>query len=145
MSMLGTQAEAEEVVQETLIVAFRGMADWRGEGSVKAWLYGIARRQCARRVAKRVRQERRLRLVHDAPAEGDLPQDVVERRRRAQAVRAAVGRLKPTEREVVVLRYEAGLSYREIASICQIDEAAARKRASRALINLRGQIDSEVL
>jgi len=145
MSMLGSQAEAEEVVQETLIAAFRGMSEWRGEGSVRAWLYGIARRLCAKRVAKRVRRDRRLRLVHDAGVEADLPHDIVERTRRAQAVRSAVANLKPSEREVVVLRYQSGLAYREIAAICEIDETAARKRASRALISLRGQFDSEVL
>lgn len=137
MALLGDQAEAEEVLQEALLAAYDGMPGFRAEGSVKAWLCGIARRMCARRLAKRVRRERRLRLVHDAGKPGELPDAAVEARRRAEVVRAALEELKPSDREALLLRYEAGLSYREIADLQNIDEPAARKRASRALARLR--------
>jgi len=144
MAMLGSQAEAEETVQETLITAHGALASYRGEGSVRAWLFGIARRLCARRIETRVRRDRKLRLVHDATADAGQPDDVVERRRRARRVRAALEELKPSERDVVVLRYESGLSYREIAEAVGIDEAAARKRTSRALGRLRLILKDEV-
>lgn len=144
MALLGTQGEAEEVAQETLIAAHGAMASYRGEGTVRAWLCGIARRMCARRIETRVRRDRRLRLVHDAGGPGVLPDDVIERRRRAERVRFALEALKPSERDVVVLRYEAGLSYREIAQECGIDEVAARKRTSRALARLRDVLKDEV-
>lgn len=144
MAMLGNQAEAEETVQEALIAAHDAMASYRGDGSVRAWLFGIARRLCARRIETRVRRERKLRLVHDAGEGGGLPDDVMERHRRAVVVRAALEDLKPSERDAVLLRYEAGLSYREIAEACGIDEAAARKRASRALMRLRDVLKHEV-
>ena len=137
MALLGSQAEAEETAQETLIDAHAGMAGFRGTGSVRAWLFTIARRKCARRLETRGRRERRLRLVHDAGAEAELPDRTVELRRRAARVREALGRLKPSERDAVVLRYESGLAYREIAEVCGIDEAAARKRVSRALGRMR--------
>lgn len=143
MAMLGSQAEADETVQESLIAAHDGMAQWRGEASIRAWLFGIARRMCARRLETRGRQERRLRLVHDADADARLPDEVVEARRRAVKVRAALEQLKPSERDVVLLRYESGLSFREIAVVCGIDEAAARKRASRALEGLRSLLSDE--
>lgn len=144
MAMLGDQAEAEETVQEALIAAHDAMASYRGDGSVRAWLCGIARRMCARRIETRVRRERKLRLVHDAGESAGLPDDVIEGRRRALIVRAALDDLKPSERDAVLLRYEAGLSYREIAEACGIDEAAARKRASRALGRLREVLKDEV-
>ncbi len=137
MALLGDQAEAEETLQEAMLAAYQSMATWRAEGSVRAWLYGIARRMCARRLAKRVRRERRLRLVHDAGTTAALPDAVVETRRRAAALREALEELKPSDREALLLRYESGLSFREIAAVCGIDEPAARKRASRALVRLR--------
>ncbi|MEM9192393.1 MAG: sigma-70 family RNA polymerase sigma factor [Myxococcota bacterium] len=143
MALLGSQGEAEEVAQETLIAAHRAMASYRGDGSVRSWLFGIARRMCARRIETRVRRERKLRLVHDAGS-GDVPEDAVERQQRATLVRNALEDLKPSERDVVLLRYEAGLSYREIASACGIDEAAARKRASRALHRLRTALKDQL-
>lgn len=144
MALLGSQAEAEEAAQETFLAAHDALADYRGEGSVRAWLFGIARRKCARRIATRVRREARLRLVHDADAERGIPEELLDLRRRAARVRDALEGLKPTEREAVLLRYQAELGYDEIAAACGIEEAAARKRVSRALDRLRGLLRDEV-
>jgi RNA polymerase sigma-70 factor (ECF subfamily) len=64
-------------------------------------------------------------------------------RERAERARAALAKLKPSEREAVVLRFEAGLSFRELAIACGVDEAAARKRVSRALSRLREELGEE--
>ena len=144
MALLGSQADAEEVVQETLIAAHKAMGSYRGDGTVRAWLYGIARRQCARHFEKKRSQKRHLRLVPDRDS-GDDPQQAILVRRRAEAVRSALERLKPSEREALVLRYQADLSFREIASICGIEVAAARKRASRGLERLRTLLPAEVM
>ena len=143
MAMLGSQAEAEETAQETLLAAHDAMASYRGEGSVRAWLFGIARRMCARRLERRVRQDRRLRLVHDASADAGMPDDQVEARRNARVVRDALEQLKPSERDALLLRYDGGLSYREIGEATGLDEATARKRASRGLCRLREILKQE--
>ena len=57
-----------------------------------------------------------------------------------ERLRNALAELKPSEREAVVLRYDAGLSFREVAAACGVDEAAARKRVSRALSRLRASL-----
>lgn len=142
MAFLGSQAEAEEAVQETLLAAYDGFAQFRGEGSLKAWLFGIARRVCARRVETRVRREQRLRLIHgdaDAPDADAL----LALRRRAERVRQSLEDLKPSERDAVVLRYDGELSFREVAVACGVDEPTARKRVSRALERLRLALKEE--
>jgi RNA polymerase sigma-70 factor (ECF subfamily) len=145
MALLGDAAEAEETTQETLIAAFDAFPQYRGEGSVRGFLFGIARRLCAKRLTTLVRRERRLQLVHDATPESQTPADLLDRRRRAMRVRDALEALKPSEREAVVLRYESGLPYREIAELMAIDEPAARKRVSRALLQLRTTLTDEVM
>jgi RNA polymerase sigma-70 factor, ECF subfamily len=142
MALLGVQADADEAVQETLLAAHQAMAGYRGEGTVRAWLCGIARRVCARQVEGRRRRERPIELV--PPDAGD-PLGGFAARRRARAVREALGRLKPTERDALVLRYVAGLAHREIAVAMEIDEAAARKRVSRALVRVRDLLPAEEL
>jgi RNA polymerase sigma-70 factor, ECF subfamily len=137
MAMLGSQAEAEECVQEVLLAAHDAFPQWRGEGSVRAFVFGIARRMCARRLEMRGRRERRLRLVHDAGSAPVDPEGLLAARREAERVRDALERLKPSERDAVVMRYQGGLEYREIAASCGIDEAAARKRVSRGLLRMR--------
>ncbi|MFT3695440.1 MAG: RNA polymerase sigma factor [Kofleriaceae bacterium] len=130
MALTGSQADADEVVQETLLRAHRAMPTYRGEGSVKAWLCGIARHVCAHVLELRQRGDR----LETALAVIDRDDSVkVE----ARELRAALQTLKPSEREALVLRYVADLSHREIAVACGIDEAAARKRISRALAKMR--------
>lgn len=137
MAMLGSQAEAEECVQEVLIAAHDGFEGYRGEGTVRAFLFGIARKMCARRLEMRGRRERRLRLVHDAEADASTPEHLVAARREAERVRDALEKLKPSERDAVVMRYQGGLDYREIGAACGIDEVAARKRVSRGLARMK--------
>jgi RNA polymerase sigma-70 factor (ECF subfamily) len=142
MAFTGSQAESEELVQETLIAAFDAFPQYRAEGSVRAWIFGIARRICGRHTEMRTRRESRLRLVHDTRPRPDTSELAVEKER-AERARAALAKLKPSEREAVVLRYESGLSFKELAIACGVDEAAARKRVSRALAKLRAELGEE--
>lgn len=142
MAFTGVQAEAEELVQETLLAAFDAFPSFRREGSVRAWLFGIARRLCGRHTEMRSRRERRLRLVHDTGRVPDASELALERER-AERARSAIAELKPSEREAVVLRYQSGLSFQEVAQAAGIDEANARKRVSRALARLRDVLGEE--
>jgi RNA polymerase sigma-70 factor, ECF subfamily len=139
MALLGSQADAEEAVQETLLRAHHAMTAYRAEGSVKAWLCGIARHVCAHVLETRRRSRELLEVV---PNEGEA-RDAFAVRRRARALRDGLDKLKPSERESLVLRYVADLSHREIAEACGLDEAAARKRISRALERLRTVMPTE--
>jgi RNA polymerase sigma-70 factor (ECF subfamily) len=139
-AMLGEQAEADEALQETLLAAYDGAAAFRAEGSARSWLYGIARRTCARRIEIRTRQARRKALL----TAGDAPEPAADQQlddaRRGEAVRRALEALRPTEREAVLLRYGSELSFREVANACGIAEDAARQRVSRALAKLREKL-----
>src|SRR6476646_6524302 len=139
MSLLGSRADADEATQDTLLRAHRAMPTYRGEGSVKAWLCGIARHVCAHVLETRRRGRELLEIV---PAEGEQ-RDAFEARRRTRLVREALEKLKPSEREALVLRFVADLSHREIAVACGLDEAAARKRTSRALARLLSIVPTE--
>jgi RNA polymerase sigma-70 factor (ECF subfamily) len=140
MALVGSQAEAEDLLQETLLAAHDGIDAFRAEGSIRAWLFSIVRRKCARHLERRTRQTSRLRLVHDAnrPLPAD---DLMAARERAERARAALDAVRPSEREAVLLRYQAGLSFREVGEALSIDEGAARKRVSRALARLREALD----
>ncbi len=145
MAFCGSQAEAEELAQETLIAAYEAFGQFRGESSVKAFVFGVARRTCARANERRARREGRLRLIEGgADAAGRDAREVAILRQRAQRLRDALEQLRPTEREALLLRYEADLSFREVADACGCDEPAARKRASRGLARLRELLGDEL-
>lgn len=139
MALLGSQADADEAVQETLLRAHRAMPTYRAEGTIKAWLCGIARHVCAHVLETRRKGREALELV---PAAGEA-RDAFATRQRARALRDALAKLKPSEREALVLKYVADLSHREIAVACGLDEAAARKRISRALARMRAVMPTE--
>ncbi len=136
MAMVGSQAEAEDLTQETLIIAHDSFESWRSEGSVRSWLFGIARRRCARHLEKMTRRDSRLRLVYDA-AKDPGTEEIVQLRQHAEKARAAISEIRPSEREALLLRFEGELSFREVGIACGIEEAAARKRVSRAVAKLR--------
>lgn len=142
MAFTGSQAESEELVQETLIAALDAFPQYRAEGSVRAWLFGIARRLCGRHTELRARRTERLRLVHDTGRGPDAAEHAIAQERATRA-RTALAKLKPSEREAVVMRFEGELSFRELAAACGVDEAAARKRVSRALARLRDELGEE--
>ncbi len=140
MAITGSQAEADDLTQETLLAAHDAFATYRGDGSIRSWLLGIARRKCARHIERRTRREAKLRLVHDATRQPET-EELLAVRRRAEAARAALDQVRPSEREALLLRYVSELSYREVGSACGIEEAAARKRVSRAIATLRHVLD----
>lgn len=142
MAFTGSQAESEELVQETLIAALAALPSYRGEGTVRAFLFTIARRLAARHMEIGRRREARLRLVHDVEQGADAAEFASDCEQ-ADRARAALARLKPSERDAVVLRFQGELSFREVAEACGVDEAAARKRVSRALGRLREDLGEE--
>jgi RNA polymerase sigma-70 factor (ECF subfamily) len=143
MALLGSQADADEATQETLLRAHRAMATYRGEGTVKAWLCGIARHVCAHMLETR-RKGRAIAELVPVP-DTDTGREQVATRQRARAIRDALAHLKPSERDVLVLRFVAGLSAREIGMAINLDDATARKRISRALARLRSVLPGDSL
>lgn len=142
MALVGSQTEAEDLVQETLLAAHRGFHGYRDEGTVKAWLSSIARRKCARHLETRSRSKSSPNPGPDLPAAASVEEDVLLGRHASRA-RTLLDSIRPSEREALVLRYAVGLTFREVAQACGIDEAAARKRVSRALARLRSQLGAE--
>jgi RNA polymerase sigma-70 factor (ECF subfamily) len=138
MAFTGSQSESEALVEETLSAASSSFSQYRSGKDVKAWIFGLARRICGRHVELRARK-----TGHGAASAREAGSNGGETRAKAERARAALAKLKPSEREAVVLRYEAGLSVRELAIACGVDEAQARKRLSRGLVRLRAELGEE--
>jgi RNA polymerase sigma-70 factor, ECF subfamily len=143
ISLVGSEADAEDVVQHTLVGAYKGLAGFRGGSSVKTWLTGIAVRQAAR--LRRTRGRDRTISISAAPDDnGDSrggPGPVtasataaVDSRIDAEAVLA---RLSPEHRQVIVLRELEGLSYEEIAETLGVPRGTVESRLHRARSELK--------
>ncbi|MCL2825025.1 MAG: RNA polymerase sigma factor [Polyangiaceae bacterium] len=144
MALVGSQLDAQDLAQETLVAAYTSLPNYRSDGSVRAFLFGIARHLCARHVETRSRREVKLRLVHSSQ-DGDSNSDGgaqdasvwLDKREKAERARTALATLRPTERDAVVLRFMCEMTFSEVAGACGVDEPTARKRVSRAIARLR--------
>ena len=129
----GERTEIEELVQDTFVRAFSSIDSFRGESSLRTWLFTIERRL----MLDRRRSERRQRTTvpvqpSDAVTEFDALDSLLAEEAESR-VRKAVNALSPTQREVFSFRVEQGMSYREIAEIVGSTEGAARVHYHNAM------------
>jgi RNA polymerase sigma-70 factor (ECF subfamily) len=129
----GERAEIEELVQDTFVRAFTSIDSFRGDSSLRTWLFTIERRL----MLDRRRSERRQKAMvpveaADAVTEYDALDALVAEEAESK-VRRAVDSLSPMQREVFTLRVEQGMSYRDIAEIVGSTEGAARVHYHNAM------------
>ncbi len=129
----GEREEIEELVQDTFVRAFGSLDAFRGESSLRTWLFTIERRL----MLDRRRSERRQRaMVSNEPSDASTAYDALDGLLAEEAqnrVTTAVQSLSPTQHEVFLLRVEQGLSYKEIAEVVGTTEGAARVHYHNAM------------
>jgi RNA polymerase sigma-70 factor (ECF subfamily) len=130
---VGARGDVEEIVQDTFVRAFASLDSFRGESSLRTWLFTIARRLLLdRRRSERRRGEQVQVQDSDVTTEFD-PLDSVVADETQRRMREAVERLTPTQKEVFTLRVSEGLSYKEIADAVGSTEGAARVHYHNAM------------
>lgn len=133
----GRNDDAEDLTQATYLEALRSARGFRGESALATWLCTIARRQVARHYEserRRARLESKLRLVSAADAEDDLGEDALAD---ADATIAALGRLTPLHRQVLVLKYLDDLTVEEIAGEIRRTRVQVQSLLQRARAGLK--------
>jgi RNA polymerase sigma-70 factor, ECF subfamily len=132
-SLLRDRAAAEDVTALAFERALRKRRSFdRERGNERAWLFGIARNAALDELRRR---SRTAALLTDLPDERSVgPDDEPERR---ASVRAALASLDPRDRELIALKFHAGLSNAEIAKVIGASESAAGTRLHRAVTKLR--------
>jgi RNA polymerase sigma-70 factor (ECF subfamily) len=129
----GATDEVDELVQDTFVRAFASIDSFRGESSLRTWLFTIQRRLLLDRRRSEKRNRRNVAIEEDAAVTEYGALDTVVADETEQRVRGAVNSLSPMQKEVFTLRVNAGLSYREIAAVVGSTEGAARVHYHNAL------------
>jgi RNA polymerase sigma-70 factor, ECF subfamily len=132
-----TPSEADDVAQETLLRAWRGLAAFRGHAGFFTWLYRIAFNEAQRRLARRTPA---AELSDDLPDLRPATHSAVEHRELARALDDAISRLAPDLRAPVLLRDVEGCSTDEAAQILDLKPAALKSRLHRGRMALREQL-----
>jgi RNA polymerase sigma-70 factor (ECF subfamily) len=137
-SILRDAAAAEDVTALTFERAYRKRHRYNAaRGSERQWLFGIARNAAL----DELRRRRRTASLAADPADEAAAAQYDDSDRRA-TVRAALESLDARERELIALKFHAGLSNEEIAGVLRISESNAGTRVHRAVTKLREACES---
>ncbi len=140
-STLGERDDIEELVQDTFVRAFGSIDSFRGDSSLRTWLFTIERRLVVdrRRAARRRKGDVQVQeddLATEFTALDGVVADETEKR-----LVSAMSRLSPMQKEVFTLRVSEGMSYRDIAALVGSTEGAARVHYHNALRAVKELLD----
>lgn len=132
-SVGGDQSVAEDVTQQIFLKLFSVIGQFRGDSEFTTWLYRLVVNQC---LDERRKRKRLLPLGESGamtrPSRKEAQEKEYDQRELAEAVRQAIGELKPKFRLPVLLKYIDGLSYEEIATAMGCSKGTVASRLNRA-------------
>ena len=138
-SLLRDRSAAEDVTAAAFERAYRRSSSFNpARGSMRGWLFGIARNAALDELRRRKRQ---AEMTGEPVADTKPSEEEAEVAMRRAALRQAMSRLSARERELVALKFFAGLSTAEIASVISVSERAAAMRVHRTIEKLRRACD----
>lgn len=140
-STTGDRQLAEEVLQDVMLTAWNGAANFRGHSSVKTWLLAIARYQA---INARTRRQPPPALPLE-PETGDRradPQRLAEQHLAGSELQAAILQLPAEQRETLELLFYQDLSQAEVAMVMKVAPGTVKSRLSRARASLRRLLKS---
>jgi RNA polymerase sigma factor (sigma-70 family) len=162
--ILGSVQDSEDLVQETLLAAWRGLEAFEGRSSVRAWLYRIATNRCLNALRDRARRPRKVQamveppeptrrtepiwlepypdvLLEDVPDRSPGPEARYEAREAVElAFISALQNLPPRQRGALVLRDVLGFRTAEVADTLDTGEASVKGALQRARATLGGRL-----
>jgi RNA polymerase sigma-70 factor (ECF subfamily) len=150
--MLGTEQDAEDVLQETILKVLRSIDNFEERSSLSTWIYRITMNEALMLLRKRKNNTFSVDAEHDDEVGPEEPKEIVdwcclpENEMLDDESRGyldeAVKRLSPALRAVFVLRDIDGLSVREAAETLEISESAVKTRLLRARMQLREDLSN---
>ncbi|MBC7287749.1 MAG: sigma-70 family RNA polymerase sigma factor [Armatimonadetes bacterium] len=149
--LVGDREAAADLTQDTFVRAYQAWRHFRGESQVSTWLYRIAV-NLGRNFLERQSHQRRLMVSLDAPEDEDEarplelpdtapgPDGAVTNEELGSLIARELARLRPEQREIIVLRDIQGLSYQEIARILGCSVQAVKSKLFRARSVMRRRL-----
>ena len=157
LGVIGNREDAEDIVQDAFLKAYKNINSFRGTSSFYTWLYRIIFNLSIDYTRKRYRTaessvgdqatldvslQRASAGVHELLGSTSSPDIALERQELQIQIRAAIDKLSPEHRAVILLREFDGLSYNEISDVVGISKGTvmsrlhhARKRLQKTLSN----------
>lgn len=139
-------ALAAEVVQDVFVRLFHSIGEFRGDAALRTWLTRVTLNRCVDAQRRRARARRFVPFDAVAQRVPDMTENQEASRLRAErheGVRRALLRLPEPLRVLISMRYDAGLSYAEIARVLEMPLGTVGTRLVQALKRLRRELQDE--
>jgi RNA polymerase sigma-70 factor (ECF subfamily) len=146
-SIVLNEADAEDIAQDAVIKAYKGLKNFRGEARFSTWLMAIALNEARSRWRKSSGVQ--MDFLSDCEESGGdytpavladwryIPSQELERKELRQALREAIAKLSPEYREVLILRDVRGMSIAETSAATGVNEGLVKVRLFRARIAMQ--------
>ena len=147
LHLSGQVSTAEDLTQETFAAAWANIGSFRGRASFATWLHRIAYGKFIdfkRRSKRGQAVAEQLRHGQSSPTGLRSPLDEVIAEEHSRRIYAAVGELEPADREVIVLHYFQGLSFKQMGTVLDEPVGTVKWRTSQALGRLKVTLDGRV-
>ncbi|MFN8547868.1 MAG: RNA polymerase sigma factor [Candidatus Eisenbacteria bacterium] len=143
LRMLDDPTDADEVVQDTFLRAFRALGRYDHRDRFAAWLMRILINRC-RTAARRARKHNAPLVPLEAASRVEDQATTPGRSTEGAEIEAAITELRPEQRELFLLRFVERLSYEEIATVTGVGVSALKMRVLRTRDELRRKLRGEV-
>jgi RNA polymerase sigma-70 factor (ECF subfamily) len=144
LRLTGDPHQAEDVVQDALMVVWKSARTYRGEGRLLAWLLGIVHHIALKSL--RHRSQPITAEMEESLASGLIsPEQQVEQKERAAQLNIGMSTLSPEHRAVLELVFYQGLNLEETAQVCRVPIGTIKSRLSYARRCLRGKLTRQGL
>ena len=144
--LLRNEQDAQDVVQEAYLRAFKSFGGFHGSNG-RAWLLTIVRNTAYTLLKKNQAADLTTTFddeIHATGRDAASPATILEHAEDAELVRKAMDELPAEFRDVLVLRHQEGLSYKEIAEIAQLAPGTVMSRLARARAKLTEYLVAEI-
>ncbi len=151
--MLGDRSQAEEVVQDSLVAAYKAIGGFEGRAGLKTWLFRVVHNRCIDELRRRRRFvdvpdedpepayfNERGRWADGCPQWADRAEEQIDASRKLKRVRRAIDELPHNYREVLLLKEVHGLESAEVCELLDISPGNLRIRIHRARKALRAAL-----
>src|SRR6266511_4088875 len=144
--LLRNEQDAQDVVQEAYLRAFKSFAGFHGSNG-RAWLLTIVRNTSYTLLKKNRAVDLTITFdeeIHAPGYESVSPATILEHSEDAELIREAMDELPAEFREILTLRHQEGLSYKEIADVAQIPPGTVMSRLARARAKLKEYLAAQI-
>lgn len=138
MSILGNQADADDVVQDTYISIYNNATKYKGKGKAMAWIFTIARNHALMKIRERKKHSHvDLDDVYNIGEENTMEEDMYKE----NLISVLLDTLKADERQIVVMHAMSNIKHKDIANIMDMPLSTVLSKYKRSLEKIRYRME----